>query len=164
VTAKRSFAELVSAYSDEPIPLRGYFALAATFNLAFAAGLATKRGDMPERVALRDVVLLGVATHKFSRLLAKDRVTSFLRAPFVRYKDDDAGPGEVNEVARGQGIQRAVGELVVCPYCIGLWVASAFTFGLIFDPRPTRFVASVGAALTIADALQLAYASAVDKA
>jgi hypothetical protein len=162
VTAKDSIAELVSAYSEEPIPLRGYLALAATFNLAFAAGLALKREDLPERVAFRDVVLLGVATHKFSRLLTKDRVTSFLRAPFVRY-EGDAGPGEVNEMARGQGIQRAVGELVVCPYCIGLWVASGLAFGLVSAPRPTRLVASIGAALTISDFLQLAHAAAVDK-
>jgi hypothetical protein len=152
----------VNRYSDHPIPLRGYAALAMTFNLVFAVGLAVKRADTPERVAFSDVVLLGVATHKISRLLTKDRVTSFLRAPFVRY-EGDAGPGEVNEVARGQGVQRAVGELVVCPYCIGLWVASAFAFGLISAPRQTRFVASVGAALTISDALQLAYVAAVDK-
>jgi hypothetical protein len=32
------------------------------------------------------VVLAGIATHKVSRLLAKDTVTSFGRAPFTRYR------------------------------------------------------------------------------
>ena len=54
----------------------------------------------PERYSLADVVLLGVATHKYSRVLTKDRVTSGLRAPFVRYRHD-AGPSEVEEAARG---------------------------------------------------------------
>ena len=94
--------------------------------------------------------------------MTKDRVTSFLRAPFVRY-EGEAGPGEVNEAARGRGIQRAVGELVVCPYCLGLWIASGFAFGLVLAPRQTRFVASVGAALTLADVLHMAHAAAVDK-
>lgn len=49
------------------------------------------------------------------------------RAPFVRH-DRDAGLSEVDEVARGQDIQRAVRQLVICPYCIGLRVASASDF------------------------------------
>jgi hypothetical protein len=28
-----------------------------------------------------------MATHEYSRLVAKERVTSFLRAPFVRYQN-----------------------------------------------------------------------------
>jgi len=152
---------MTTTYSDESIPLRGYAALAATFNLLFAAGLALQ-DELPERVSVTDVVLVGVATHKFSRLLTKDRVTSFLRAPFVRY-EGDAGPAEVSETARGEGVQRAIGELVVCPYCVGPWVATGFAFGLVSAPRPTRFIASIGSALTISDGLHLAYSAAVDR-
>jgi hypothetical protein len=100
-----------------------------------------------------------VATHKYSRLLAKDRVTSFLRAPFVRY-EGDAGPAEVSETPRGQGAQRAIGELIVCPFCLGMWVASGLGLGFVAAPRVTRFVAGVGAALAVADFLHLAHAAA----
>lgn len=41
---------------------------------------------LPERLSAQDVVLAGVATHKLSRLIAKDNVTSFLRAPFTRFQ------------------------------------------------------------------------------
>ena len=154
-------SRFMSAYSDEPVPLRAYAAIAATFNLAFAAGLRL-RADLPERVSMADVLLMGVATHKFSRLLTKDRVTSFVRAPFVRY-DGDAGPSEVNESPRGDGAQRAIGELVTCPYCIGLWIASGFAFGLASAPRATRFVATIGTVLTLSDFLHLAYVAAVER-
>ena len=54
--------------------------------------MATHR--LPERFGAGDALLLGAATAQLSRLLAKDRVTSVLRAPFTRFKDD-TGYGEV---------------------------------------------------------------------
>ena len=54
-------------------------------------------------------------------------------------------------------------EAVICPYWVGPWVATGFAFGLVSAPRPTRFIASIGAALTISDGLHLAYSGAVDR-
>jgi Protein of unknown function (DUF1360) len=105
------------------------------------------------------VVLIGVATHKVSRLLTKDKVTSFLRAPFTRFQEE-AGHGELEEVARGRGLRLAVGELLVCPYCIAQWVAGAFFLGLVFAPRITRVLAGMWSAHAIADSVQLAYSAA----
>jgi Protein of unknown function (DUF1360) len=42
------------------------------------------------------VLLHGLATQKASRLIATDKVTSFLRAPFTRYQEP-AGHGELEE-------------------------------------------------------------------
>ena len=76
----------MQGYSAEPKPLKAYAALVGTFNLALGAGLPVSR-DLPERpLFITDLALLGVATHKYSRLMTKDRVTSVLRAPFVRYQ------------------------------------------------------------------------------
>jgi hypothetical protein len=108
-----------------------------------------------------DLALITVATHKASRLVAKDRVTSSVRAPFTRF-EGDAGPGEVSEEARGSGLRRAIGELVICPYCIGLWIASAFAAGLVVAPHATRWVASVLSAMFGSDLLQIAYKKAED--
>jgi hypothetical protein len=138
-------------YSEDPKPLKSYAAMVATFNLAFMGALLGRR-EFPERYSSGDVLMLGVATHKYSRLLTKDKVTSVFRAPFVRYQHD-AGPGEVEEEARGEGLRHAVGELATCPYCVGLWVASALAFGLVAAPRRTRFVISIGTALAISDFL-----------
>lgn len=143
-------------YSDEPKPLAEYAATTLVFNTLMAAVLAAGRDRLPERVGLGDVVLMGVASHKLSRLVAKDRVTSFLRAPFVRY-EGEGGPGEVSESPRGTGTRRTLGELLVCPYCLGQWVTAGYATGLLFAPRATRFVGSIFAGLTVSDFLQVAY-------
>jgi hypothetical protein len=127
----------------------------------FGAWLHHSGGELPERPAASDVALVTVATHKAARLLAKDRVASTIRAPFTRFQDD-AGAGEVSEAARGRGLRRAFGELLVCPYCLSVWIAGAFSAGLIVAPRPTRWVAAVLATAFGSDLLQIAYKKAED--
>ena len=147
------------------MPLGGYVVLTAVFHALVAlAVLALRRSGrpLPERFAASDVVLTGAATHKLARLITKDRVTSFARAPFVEYQGS-AGPGEVDEKPRGRGLRRSIGELLVCPYCLGLWIATAFGLGLVAAPRATRLVALVFSALGISDFLQIAYKAAEDK-
>lgn len=143
-------------------PLGGYAALTATYGsitAAFATWIHRSGREVTDRIEGKDIVLTAVATHKLSRLIAKDRVTSVVRAPFTEFQGD-AGPGEVSEAARGHGLRRAIGELLICPYCIGMWVATAFTIGLIVAPRPTRWIMSTFAALTGSDMLQIGYAKA----
>jgi len=56
-------------------------------------------------------------------------------------------------------MQRAIGDLLTCPYCLGPWVATALTFGLVLQPRTTRLIAGILAASTISDALNHATAA-----
>jgi hypothetical protein len=140
-------------------PFASYAAFAALFNASVAGALlaAKKSGrELPEGVSAGDVVLLGTATHKLSRLVAKDKVTAFARAPFTELEGKGA-PAEVEETPRGKGLRRAVGEMVVCPYCLGLWISGGFHVGMLFAPRGTRLAASVLSALTLSDFLQIAY-------
>lgn len=143
-------------------PLAGYATLTASFGVAFAGSLiaAHARGhELPERVGAGDIALVGVATHKLTRLMAKDKVTSFLRAPFTEFQDAP-GHGEVEEKARGAGLRMAIGELVVCPYCLAQWVSAGFMVGLVTAPRMTRLIGAMYTAEAIADAAQLAYSAA----
>ena len=144
----------------DPRPLGGFAALVGIYGAAVttAALLARKKG-IPERFTPWDLLLLGIATHKISRRVSKDSVMSPLRAPFAEFKEP-AGSGEVNEEVEGSGFQKAVGELITCPFCIGQWVATALVFGLAFAPRATRLLAGVFASAAVADFLQLAYARA----
>lgn len=160
--------DVVNGYAPpgEDRPLAAYGALTATFGAALAAALVTLRASgrqLPERPRASDLVLAGIATHKVSRLLARDRVTSFVRAPFTRYQEP-AGHGEVEEQPRGTGIRLALGELLVCPFCLAQWVAAAFAVGLVAAPRETRFIAGIYVAETLSDVLQLAYGAAEDRA
>ena len=147
-------------------PLGAYAALTGAY-LAAAGGsaVALRRcgRELPERIAGSDLLLIGIAAHKISRLLAKDRVSAFVRAPFTRYQHA-GGHGEVEEQPVGSGLRLAIGELLVCPYCLGQWFATALAIGLIASPRPTRAISSVFVAHTIADFLQLAYRAAEERA
>jgi hypothetical protein len=149
----------------EKPPLASYAALMGAFNALFTGALvaATRGGrELPGRLETADLLTIGVASHKLSRLISKDKVTSPLRAPFTEL-EGSGGPGEVEERARGRGARKAIGELLICPYCLGLWAVSAFAIGLLFAPRLTRFLAAIFSALTISDFLQVAYKAAEEK-
>jgi hypothetical protein len=149
------------AADDEHRPLGGYAVLTTTFAACLAGGLIAARRsghELPERIGVQDVLLAGVATHKLSRLITKDKVTGVARAPFTRFQEK-SGHGEVEEAARGRGLRYAIGELMVCPYCMAQWIAGAYTVGYVFAPRLTRLLAATWAVHGVADAAQLAYSA-----
>jgi hypothetical protein len=137
------------------VVLGGYSALVG---LLGAVGKA--RGTrLPERFSVQDTVLLCVATHKASRLLTKEAVTSPLRAPFTRY-EEATGMAEVNESVPGDGARHAIGELLTCPFCLGVWISSGLSAGMVFAPRLTRLVATMLTAVAASDTAHLLYDSA----
>jgi hypothetical protein len=149
-------------------PLDGYVVAMGAFG-ALAASLAAAAKvtgrPVPERPAVADVVLISVATHKLSRLLAKDSVTSPLRAPFTRY-NEPGGAAEVNEEVRDQGssVRHSIGELITCPFCLAVWVATGLTGGLVLAPRLTRLASTALTATAASDFLQMAYSMAKEAA
>jgi uncharacterized protein DUF1360 len=150
---------------DERPPFAAYAAFATAFHAAMAgAVVAAKRSgrDLPQRVEPADLLLIGTASYKLSRLVSKKKVTAFVRAPFTEL-EGRGGPAELEEKPRGSGLRRAVGELLVCPYCLGLWASGGFHVGLLFAPRTTRFSASVLTAMAVSDFLQIAYRAAEER-
>ncbi|MEU3844705.1 DUF1360 domain-containing protein [Streptomyces sp. NPDC028635] len=147
-------------YDDEgEVPLGGYAALATTFTagVALFAAVAHRRGVRPpEQVPPWDVALMGTAVFKASRLLTRDKITSFLRAPFTR-RTRQGEASEVMDEPRGGGAQRAVGDLVSCPFCTSAWVAGALVCSYAVAPRGTRLVCAGLTAVTAADWLQYAW-------
>jgi hypothetical protein len=145
----------------EDRPLGGYVLVMAVFAalVVGGAGLAAASGRrLPDGIGPWDLLLITAGTHKLSRTLSKDAVTSPLRAPFTRYTRT-GGPAEVMEEARtASGIRHAIGELVTCPFCLDMWIATGFAFGHVFAPRLTRLVAGTFTALAGADFLHLLYA------
>src|SRR4051794_830157 len=148
-----------------PRPLGSYGVLLSVY-LSMTGGLTLlvrrrrHRGAtvVPERVALPDLALVAIATHRLSRLITKDSVTAVVRAPFTQFKEA-AGEGEVNEDVGGAGLRHAVGELLTCPFCIAQWIATGFAFALVLAPRATRAAAATLTAVTASDWLQFAHSA-----
>ncbi|MEU8657915.1 DUF1360 domain-containing protein [Actinoplanes philippinensis] len=162
-------SRLARAYAPhEHRPLDGYLAAIGAFG-AMAGGLAAavrlSGRPLPERPSMADVALLSLATHKLSRLVAKDAVTSPLRAPFTRYAEP-AGAAELNEEVRdgGSSVRHGIGELITCPFCLAVWVSTGLTGGLVLAPRLTRLAATALTATAVSDFLQMAYSIAKEKA
>jgi Protein of unknown function (DUF1360) len=165
MTATKIEQDVFAGYAPEKTEsLRGYGVLMGVFSAlatAFAVWFRTSGRALPDRIDARDLVLVTVASHKSSRMISKDRVTSPLRAPFARY-EGEAGPGEVRETPRGRGLRRAIGELLLCPYCLGMWTSAILVGGLLVAPRFTRWVASVLSVFFGSELLQIAYKKAED--
>ena len=144
----------------EQRPLASYALLTGAFFASLGGALAAARasGREIDRPTALDLAVHGLATQKVSRLIAKDKVTSFLRAPFTRFQKA-SGHGELEEAPRGTGLRYAVGELLVCPYCLAQWVAGGIAVGHVFAPRATRFLSAMWAAQAIADGVQVAYSA-----
>ena len=133
----------------EERPLPEYAALTAVFGAVLGGFLVLARRRLPERIGFGDVVRIGLASYKLGRLIAKEEVASFVRAPVTQ--DDEATE------PKPEGLQRALGELVTCPYCIGLWVASGLSYSLVLFPRQTQLVATIFGAQAVADFLNAGF-------
>jgi hypothetical protein len=142
-------------------PLGSYGVLDVVYGGVVAAiGLAARRRRRPlPELSVKDVALIGVATHRLARTIAKDPITSPIRMPFTRY-EGTGGPAELHEEVVADGLGHAVGELVTCPFCLSQWVATGFVAGMVFAPRATRLVAATFAGVAVSDFLQYAYAGA----
>ena len=144
-------------------PLGTYAALTGTFIAGFGAVLAVAeaRKRLDREVGLTDIALIGIASHKLSRLVSKDEVAAFVRAPFVEVREEE---GRIKEDPTGSGPRRAVGRLLTCPSCVGQWAAAGFVAGHVWAPRATRAVAAVFVADAVSDFLHVAYRGLKDRA
>ena len=134
---------------DDERPLPEYAGLAAAFWLVFAAFLAANRDRLPERPRLTDLGLIALSTYKLSRVVAKDQVTTFVRAPVT--EDAEA------QTPKREGMARVLGELLTCPYCIGLWISSALTYSQVLFPRETRFFTAIFGSYAVTDFLHAGF-------
>ncbi len=142
-------------------PYGAYAALTLAFGcgLAAAGALARLLGRDPREGTTLDLVVLSAATFKAARTIARDEVTSFLRAPFV---EGDAHTGN-EEAKETGGLQQAIGELVTCSRCIGTWAAAGLASTQILAPRAGRLLTWTLAAAGVNDFLQAGFAALTQK-
>jgi hypothetical protein len=142
----------VAVQTERP-PYEAYAAIAGAF-VAGLGGVAVLARRPPPATAL-DLLALSAATFKASRTLSRERVASFLREPFVEGEDEHPA---------GEGVQRAVGELVTCTRCVGIWSAAVLASTQMLTPRFGRALTWTLAAGAANDFLQAGFAAVCAKA
>lgn len=130
-----------------------YVTLVGLFlSLLGAFALREKDRKHPFALGSLDLALFSLATYRAGRVVAYDRVSEPFRAPVTETVPDEYDAGE-NVVAEGVGVQKAIGELVSCPTCVGTWVAAGLVYGFRLAPGPTRLFAAILAVSGLAEIL-----------
>jgi hypothetical protein len=147
----------------EQPPYRAYATIVGTFvvGLGAVSGLAAARNRPVQELAPIDLALLGLATFKASRTVVRDRVTSFVREPFV---EGEAYDGEGERPTHETELRQAIGELVTCTRCVGTWIGAGLASMQILAPRTGRLLTTVLAAGAVNDFLLASFTVLTTKA
>ena len=147
----------------EALPITSYAGLMTVYFLAFCAliSAAKKRDEqeqLPEKMDWCDLAVFGLAVFQISRTVSKGWITIPVRAAFAKYDEPSVLPSEVHETPRGKGLQRVIGELLTCPFCLGTWAGLGLGYGRVFAPSATRLLTGIAAMSAVSNFLHIAYA------
>lgn len=129
-----------------------YAALEAVFVSGLAAVIALARRrerDGTPVIPRRDMPVLALATFALADVLAKEKVSTWLREPFVQ-----EGADHKPVAPEGDGLRHAVGELLTCTRCVGTWSALALVGLRTASPAAGRATANVLALAGANDLMQ----------
>ncbi|HUH16065.1 MAG TPA: DUF1360 domain-containing protein [Gaiellaceae bacterium] len=129
--------------------------------LGAVSGLAALRHRPAPDYSAVDLAMLGLATFKASRIVARDKVTSFVREPFV---EGEAYDGEGERPTEETELKQALGELVTCTRCIGTWIGAGLASAQVLAPRTGRLLTAALAAGAVNDFLLAGFTAATSKA
>jgi hypothetical protein len=142
----------VDNVESTPTEPRDYAAISATYgSLALVLLIASRERAQKDPITVREVLPLGGATFALSKLVAKEKAETWLRAPFVD-EDADGGPQP-----KGRGLRYAVGELLTCSRCVGAWSALAIVSLRLASPDAGRTAAAMLSASAVNDFLQTGF-------
>ena len=135
--------------SQTPTEPQHYAALSLTYGALLGAVVLSARDGEP--VTSRELVPLSAATFALAKLIAKEKVETWVREPFVEERPD----GERRP--KGEGLRYAIGELLSCTRCLGAWSALGLVGLRLHAPAAGRTVTTVLAASAGNDFLQSAF-------
>jgi hypothetical protein len=103
---------------------------------------------------LRDItwltfIMLILASYRFTHLIVFDKITEFIRDPFLRKKriSDEQGHSDTKKVPKSK-----LGYLLNCYWCAGVWSAIFISLGYLYIPKlamPIIFIFSIAGAAAI---------------
>lgn len=135
--------------SETPTDPSDYAALTLTY-VSLLSALAYASRSQP-RVEGAEIGTLTVATFALAKLIGKEKVESWVRAPFVEETPEGKRP-------KGRGLRFAVGELLSCTRCLGAWSALGLVGLRMASPETSRTVNAVLAASAGNDFMQTSFA------
>jgi hypothetical protein len=140
--------------SEGPTQPHDYAAINAVW-VSLLGGLimATRGRASADPIQARELVPLAGATFAVSKAVARERIGSWVREPFV---EDDNGDGEPQR-PKGRGLRRALGELVTCTRCVGTWSALGVVGLRVLHPEAGRTVSMILASSAANDWLQTGF-------
>jgi hypothetical protein len=138
--------------NGRPVEPIDYAKLNATYAILFAAVLvaAQHRRESDDHIAVRELVPLSAATFALAKVIAREKIGTWVREPFVEQDERGRHP-------RGRRLRAAVGELVTCTRCVGAWSALGIVGLRVVEPRSGRILANVLAASAANDWLQAGF-------
>ena len=71
-------------------------------------------------------LLIGLASFRLTRLIVYDKITEFLRSPFLQEQTeiDENGEEVIYLIPKEKKFFRFFGELISCHWCTGIWVST----------------------------------------
>ena len=137
--------------SRTPTEPTDYATLSAGYGALLGALLIAVRDHGDEPLRQDELPILGLATFALAKLVTKEKVETWVRAPFVEEAPDgDRRP-------KGDGLRYAVGELLSCSRCMGSWSALGLVALRTLRPREARIVTAVLATSAVNDWLQAGF-------
>ncbi|MFX3622839.1 MAG: DUF1360 domain-containing protein [Ectobacillus sp.] len=86
------------------------------------------------------LLLFAFASFRLTRLLVYDKITRFVRAPFIdeiEVQEEDGSVATYTKV-KGSGLRYWIGELLSCHWCTGVWAAALLLGCYYWFPRLTE--------------------------
>jgi uncharacterized protein DUF1360 len=136
--------------NQPPVHAADYAALSAGWGALLGAVLVAARDKGEEPVSPAEVLPLGLAAFALAKLVSKEKVDAWVREPFVEEHPDGRRP-------KGTGMRYAVGEMLTCTRCVGVWSALGLTALRVTRPREARVVNVVLGASAVNDVLQSSF-------
>lgn len=134
--------------TETPTEPANYAALSITYGALLGTLAYHYRDRAP--VDRAELVPLAAATFALSKLIAKEKVETWIRQPFIEETPEGKQP-------KGRGMRYAVGELMSCTRCLGAWSALGLVGLRMAAPDTGRTVTSVLAVSAGNDFLQSAF-------
>jgi hypothetical protein len=138
----------VDPVSKTPTKPIDYATLSAGYGTLLTALVVSTRDRGADPVRPVELPMLGLATFSLAKLVAKEKVESWMREPFLEERPD----GERRP--KGRRLRYAIGELLSCTRCVGTWSAMGLVGLRLLRPKEAQVVVPLLATAAVNDWLQ----------